>query len=239
MGRREGRDDGPKGKSRTLVEAKARLIAEALRKGRPLHLALIGVLGDCPSNLVPEEERKAATITLREHAARWLEEIKATERKSYVRKATSCTSNVILPFFGNMILSDVTTERVFAFKDHVLARTRQRRDAATGELVSVPITAKTARNIVTGFFRAIIVAAMERHRVPSPDPFPLELRFVRRRGAARWSQASEPRRRSLHRRGARQNPRLVPPQRPLLVPVPLLPVLDRLPPERDDRAARG
>ena len=35
------RDDGPKGKSRTLVEAKPRLITEALRKGRPLHLALI------------------------------------------------------------------------------------------------------------------------------------------------------------------------------------------------------
>jgi hypothetical protein len=34
------RDDGPRGEKRTLVEAKARLIAEELRNGTPLRLAV-------------------------------------------------------------------------------------------------------------------------------------------------------------------------------------------------------
>jgi integrase len=53
----------------------------------------------------------------------------------------------------------------------------------SGELVLVPITIKTAKNIVTGYFRAMIVQAMARHRVPNPDPFPGELLWPKPKNA--------------------------------------------------------
>jgi integrase len=49
--------------------------------------------------------------------------------------------------------------------------------------VLVPITIKTAKNIVTGYFRAMIVQAMARHRVPNPDPFPGELLWPKPKNA--------------------------------------------------------
>jgi hypothetical protein len=45
-----------------------------------------------------------------------------------------------------------------------------------------PIKIKTARNIVTGYFRAMIVEAMRRYGVPRPDPFA---------GGLRWPDIAE------------------------------------------------
>jgi hypothetical protein len=45
------RDDGPQGRCRHLVSAKAVLIEDKLRRGAHLHHALLDVLGDLPSSI--------------------------------------------------------------------------------------------------------------------------------------------------------------------------------------------
>ena len=68
------RDDGEAGRNTRLLVAKATLIEEELRRGRPIHEALIAVVGDCPPKLVPNrgEERARQDLTLKEFAAWWL-----------------------------------------------------------------------------------------------------------------------------------------------------------------------
>jgi integrase len=164
-------DDGARGPNRRLATAKAVLIEQRLREKRAIHEALLEILGDCPPRLIPEAPKKSTDrlATLREFAAWWLERLEnRRERKSYLRKARSYTENVILPFWGDTQLSEVTSARLDDFQDQVL-----RRRTRSGH----PIKVKTARNIVTGFFRAMIVEAMRRHGVPKPDPFLAGLRW--------------------------------------------------------------
>ena len=68
-------------------------------------------------------------------------------------------------------------------QDEILRRTVVRKDAAGG-LVATPIKVKTARNILTTYFRSLIVEAMERHGVPANDPFPTKLRWPKPKGRA-------------------------------------------------------
>jgi hypothetical protein len=166
------RDDGPGGKNRRIAEAKALLIQERLRQGAELHQALLDVLGDCPPRLMPAPPARSA-LTIGEYAETWLEDVRDRERKSYSRRATSYVRNVILPIVGKrMLLSDVTTRTVRELQDAVLRRTITRTDNATGEKIARPIKTKTARNIVTTYFRSLIVDAMGRHGIPVVDPFP-------------------------------------------------------------------
>jgi hypothetical protein len=170
------RDDGKAGKNTRLLAAKATLIEEELRRGRAIHEALIAVVGDCPPKLVPNraEERARQDLTLKEFAAWWLDRLELRrERRSYIRKARSYTDNVILKFWGDALLTDVTTARLDDFQDSVL-----KRRSRNGQ----PIKIKTARNIVTGYFRAMIVEAMRRYGVPRPDPFA---------GGLRWPDIAE------------------------------------------------
>jgi hypothetical protein len=51
------RDDGADGPNRKNLHARAILIADDLRKGRPLHRALLAHLGSCPTKLLPQSER--------------------------------------------------------------------------------------------------------------------------------------------------------------------------------------
>ena len=80
---------------------------------------------------------------------------------------------MILKFWGNALLTDVTPGRLDDFQDSVLRR-RSRKGA--------PIKIKTARNIVTGYFRAMILESMRRYGVPTPDPFA---------GGLRWPDIAE------------------------------------------------
>jgi hypothetical protein len=168
------RDDGPRGKNRTLIEAKTRLITEELRKGTPLHLALINVLGDCPPGLVPMHERvpPGEDVTVGEAAEEWFCSLKAKRRrKSLLDKTRYYLDGVILPTWKNVRLEDVTAARVERFQTAILARTRTRRNRDTGELENLPIRVKTARNIVGGHFRALIMWCRRIYRLPSDNPF--------------------------------------------------------------------
>jgi len=166
-------DDGPKGKSRTLLEAKARLITEALRKGRSLHLALLEVLGDCPPNLMPPREQYSdETATVGQAAERWYAGLEAQRRrKSLLSKTRNYLDGVILPFWGNTLLKDVSAGEVERFQTSVLARKRVRRDRDSGEIEEVAIRVKTARNIVGGHFRALIGWCRRIYRLPKDNPF--------------------------------------------------------------------
>jgi integrase len=175
------RDDGPGGRTRRLVQAKATLIEERLRKGAELHRALLDVLGDCPPHLLPTRPAPAREIpSVEDHAEWWLDWIGSRERRSYVRRAAWYMRSIVIPYWGAMSLADVTQARLYAFQDEVLARKVTRLSEDTGEKELVPIKVKTAKNVVTGFFRAMIIEAMIRHHAPSPDPFPSEMRWPQR-----------------------------------------------------------
>jgi len=67
------RDDGPQGRNRRLVNAKALLIEENLRHGAELHRALLAVLGDCPPRLMPTPSPAPKLRTLRSYYGEWIE----------------------------------------------------------------------------------------------------------------------------------------------------------------------
>lgn len=178
-------DDGAHGAKHTLADAKARLIAEALRSGTPLHLALIEILGDCPPNLVPQDEqvKRRQEMTVGIGAEEWYASLQALRRrKSLLSKTRSYLDGVILPFWKNVRLVDVTPARVEKFQASVLLRTRIQRNRETGELEERPIRVKTARNIVAGHFRALIISCRRIYRLPKDDPF----------DGLRWPRESRP-----------------------------------------------
>ncbi len=166
------RDDGEGGERRTLVEARAREIAEALKNGRPPHLAVKGVLGFAPLSLVPEEERHAAELSVGEAIENWYSALEADRpRKSLLSKTRFYLDGVILPFWKSVPLKDVTTAEVERFKAVVLSRRRRRKNRETGKVDEEPIRVKTAKNVVSGHFLAFVKWARRTYRLPEADPF--------------------------------------------------------------------
>jgi integrase len=170
------RDDGPRGQNTRLVQAKALLIEEELRRGRPLHEAVIAVVGDCPPRLMPAGGRTLPSVTVRDGCEGYMKRLRSWKergdaRKSLVTKTQIYIDSVILPFWGDTLLADVTLAKMIEFQDAVFARMRRHVDPETGEATLEPIKAKTARNIIGGHFRAIIKRARAVHGVPVRDPF--------------------------------------------------------------------
>ena len=173
------RDDGEAGKNRQRLEAKAILVSERLEAGDELHAALLTVLGDCPPRLMPDKPAaETKPITLGDFAEWWLTHIAERERRNYWRKATSYVRNIILPILGKKTpLAEITTAKVKKLQDDLLRRRVRRTDRETGKRSIRTIKVKTVRNIVTSYFRSLLVEAMERHGVPAIDPFPANLRW--------------------------------------------------------------
>jgi integrase len=169
------KDDGPAGKTRLRMEARASLLTEKLLHGAELHTALLDVLGNCPPHLMPAGT-PTASITVKQACDAHLKRLRQWKdrgdaRKSLVSKTDTYVKAVIVPFWSGVHLADVTHARLVDFQDHVLGRMRRRRDPETGETVLEPIKVKTARNIIGGHFRAIIKRARAIHGVPVRDPF--------------------------------------------------------------------
>ena len=99
------RDDGPQGRNRRLVNAKALLIEENLRHGAELHRALLEVLGDCPPRLMPTPSPAPKLRTLRSYYGEWIERKVLLsfdcQRRSGIGVASrrSCCRNWELPSF--------------------------------------------------------------------------------------------------------------------------------------------
>lgn len=178
------RDDGPEGKNRRQVEAWAHVIDNQLVRGVALHVALISVLGDCPPRLMPTPTEKRSKVTVREVCAAHMERLRdalarGDARKTLVSKTQTYIDAVIVPFWGDTLLSDVTLARLIGFQADVMKRERKRKIGGKVELV--PIATKTVKNIVGGHFQAIVRKARAIHGVPVVDPFD-GLEWPRRRG---------------------------------------------------------
>jgi integrase len=172
----------PKSRRRSAILSPTRtkrgLREERLEAGDALYAALLAVLGGCPPRLVPEKAAEANPITLGDFAEWWLTHIAGRERRNYWRKAISYVRNIILPIVGkNTPLSEVTTAKVKGLQDELLRRRVRRTDRETGKRSIRTIKVKTVRNVVTSYFRSMIVEAMERPGVPAIDPFPANLRW--------------------------------------------------------------
>lgn len=163
------RDDGPNGRSTRLVRAKAVLIAEKLEAGAEIWRALQDVLGDCPAHLLPERPG-VENLTVGAFAEEWEKRISETRaRKSHRLKVRTYLANVILPHWKNVRLADVDMAKVEDFQAKLLARKVHR--IIDGEAVEQPIATKTAKNILSGHFAALIRDARRRYRLPERDPF--------------------------------------------------------------------
>lgn len=154
------RDDA--GRNVALVRAKATLIEQKLDDGIELHRALLSVLGDCPPTLLPKD-RGGGALSVSTFLDEWLTRLdKKRMRKSYLDRARTYVKSVIRPFWDGVRLVDVDEAAVEDFQVHVLAR-----EKGDGE----PISVKTAKNIVSGLFAAIVRDARRRYRLPERDPF--------------------------------------------------------------------
>jgi integrase len=135
----------------------------------------------------------APAITLGEFAEWWLTYIAERERRNYWRKATSYVRNIILPILGKRTaLGDITTAKIKLLQDELLRWRVTRRDPESSKVSTRTIRVKTARNIVTSYFRSMIVEAMERHRAPAIDPFPANLRWPKERVVTGAVASDEP-----------------------------------------------
>lgn len=155
------KDDGPGGRRRKLVEARAALIEDYLERGVELHRALIAVLGQCPPRFMPHGG-VSLNMTVGGFVDEWLPMLtKRRMRKSYIDKSKWYADAVILPYWKNVRLADVDAAALEDFQIFVLSRTK-----ANGETIAT----KTAKNIVVGHFGAIIRDARKRYRLPERDP---------------------------------------------------------------------
>ncbi len=189
------RDDGPRGKHRRVVHAKAVLIEERLRAGAPLHRALLDVLGDCPPRLVPRRTSDTSPTTVQSYYERWIaRQVPPAVRQSAAVRYRLAFERIILPHLGQLALRDLTPAVLLDFRAVLFQRQFQGRT----------IKVKTVRNILDGTLRALYRDAREIDRLvegnpfaalkwprtiePEPDPFTAEERdtildfFARKRG---------------------------------------------------------
>lgn len=154
------RDDGPTGRFHRLVHAKAVMLNEKLEAGAELHRALLDVLGDCPPRLLPKP--KVGNPTIAEWAKTHLRRLaEKRSRRSLVTKTRQYLDGVLIPLCGHLRLSEIDAAVVDELQGKILARRR-------GEK---PIRVKTARNILSGHFAALIRDGRRVYRLPVQDPF--------------------------------------------------------------------
>jgi len=170
------RDDGPRGRQRRVVEAKAVLIEERLRQGVALHRVLLEVLGDCPPRLLPRRTSDTRT-TIKSYYETWVQrQVTPAVRKSAAIRYRLAFERIILPRLGEVTLVDLTPAVLLDFRAELFRRQFQ------GRTISV----KTVRNILNGHLRAFWrdvrdvdgliegnpFAALKWPRTVNPDPDP-------------------------------------------------------------------
>ena len=141
------RDDGPQGRSRRLVSAKAVLIEDQLRRGARLHQALLEVLGDCPPRLMPAAAPAPKLRTLRDYYEEWIgRKIPPLVRVSTAKRHRQCFEAIILPRLGSALFGEITKSQLEAFRATLL-RGKTRRGTTR--------TVKAVRNIVDWHLRSL------------------------------------------------------------------------------------
>ena len=141
------RDDGPQGRNRQLVSAKAILIEEELKRGAEPHRALLQVLGDCPLRLMPAPPPAPKARTLRSYYEEWIErKVPPLVRLSTAKRHRLCFKAIILPELGMALFQDVTKSRLETFRSKLL-RARTRRGTTR--------TVKAVRNIIDWHLRSL------------------------------------------------------------------------------------
>ena len=134
------RDDGPQGRNRRLVNAKAILIEENLRHGAQLHRALLEVLGDCPPRLLPTRSSAPKLRTLRSYYEEWIErKIPPLTRLSTAKRHRLCFEAIVLPELGSELFQEITKSRLEAFRAALLRGKTQR---------GTKRTIKAVRNVI-------------------------------------------------------------------------------------------
>ncbi len=155
------RDDGPQGRNRRLVSAKAILIEEELKRGAELHRALLQVLGDCPPRLMPAPASPPKARTIRSYYEEWIERrVPPLVRLSTAKRHRLCFEAIILPELGGALFQDMTKSRLEAFRSKLL-RGRTRRGTTR--------TVKAVRNIIDWHLRSLWRDA-EREGYAGPFP---------------------------------------------------------------------
>ena len=138
------RDDGPHGRNRRLVNAKALLIEENLRHGAELHRALLEVLGDCPPRLMPTPSSAPKLRTLRSYYEEWIErKVPPLVRLSTAKRHRLCFEAIVLPELGSALFQEITKSRLEAFRGVLLRGNTQR---------GTTRTVKAVRILSTGIF---------------------------------------------------------------------------------------
>ncbi|MBV8137187.1 MAG: hypothetical protein JO121_16390 [Deltaproteobacteria bacterium] len=134
------RDDGPQGRNRCLVNAKALLIEENLRHGAELDRALLEVLGDCPPRLMPTPGPAPKLRTLRSYYGEWIErKVPPPVRLSTAKRHRRCFEAIVLPELGAALFQEITKGRLEAFRAKLLRGKTQR---------GTTRTIKAVRNII-------------------------------------------------------------------------------------------
>ena len=119
------RDDGPQGRNRRLVNAKALLIEENLRHGAELHRALLEVLGDCPPRLMPMPGPVPKAMPLRSYYVEWIErKVPPLVRLSTAKRHRLCFEAIVLPELGSALFQEITKSGLEAFRAALLRERR-------------------------------------------------------------------------------------------------------------------
>ena len=162
------KDDGLEGRNRKLVEAKATLIEEDLRKRKPLHKALLDNLEACPLKFLPAPERRFRSTkspTVGEYYATWIQRQQPPDvRVSTAKRHKTYFEAVILPVWRDVPLEDVAVSALREFRRQLSERTVRDR----------PISMKTVRNVIDWHFRALYRDAreeLEEQGIVLGDPF--------------------------------------------------------------------
>ena len=141
------RDEGPQGRNRRLVNAKALLIEENLRHGAELHRALLEVLGDCPPRLMPTPSPAPKLRTLRSYYGEWIErKVPPLVRLSTAKRHRRCFEAIVLPELGAALFQEITKGRLEAFRAKLLRGKTQR---------GTTRTIKAVRNIIDWHLRSL------------------------------------------------------------------------------------
>jgi integrase len=155
------RDDGPQGRNRRLVNAKALLIEENLRHGAELHRALLEVLGDCPPRLMPTPSPAPKLRTLRSYYEEWIErKAPPLVRLSTAKRHRLCFEAIVLPELGAALFQEITKSQLEAFRAKLLRGKTQR---------GTTRTVKAVRNIIDWHLRSLWRDA-EREGYTGPFP---------------------------------------------------------------------
>jgi hypothetical protein len=141
------RGDGPQGRNRRLVNAKALLIEENLRHGTELHRALLEVLGDCPPRLMPTPSPAPKLRTLRSYYEEWIErKVPDLVGLLTAKRHRPCLEAIVLPELGAALFQEITKSRLEAFRAKLLGGKRQR---------GTTRTIKAVRNISDWHLRSL------------------------------------------------------------------------------------